>query len=44
MARPELPVYAYHLKPRFREQIRQELGQLGIRHLTALEEGQTLVL
>lgn len=44
LARPELPVYAYHLKPRFREQIRQELGQLGIRHLTALEEGQTLVL
>ena len=44
MARPELPVYAYHLKPRFRDQIRQELGQLGIRHLTALEEGQTLVL
>lgn len=44
MARPELPVYAYHLKPRFREQIRHELGQLGISHLTALEEGQTLVL
>jgi ribonuclease BN (tRNA processing enzyme) len=44
MARPELPVYAYHLKPRFRDQIRQELGQLGIPHLTALEEGQTLVL
>ncbi len=44
LAQPELPVYAYHLKPRFREQIRQELGQLGIRHLTALEEGQTLVL
>lgn len=44
LARPELPVYAYHLKPRFREQIRQELGQLGIHHLTALAEGQTLEL
>ncbi len=44
MARPDVPVYAYHLKPRFREQIRQELGQLDIRRLTALEEGQTLVL
>ena len=44
LARPELPVYAYHLKPRFREQIRQELGQLSIHHLTALEEGQTLLL
>jgi hypothetical protein len=44
LARPELPVYAYHLKTRFREQIRQEPGQLGIHHLTALEECQTLVL
>lgn len=44
LAKPEVPVYAYHLKPRFRAQIRQELGGLGIRHLTALEEGQTLVL
>ena len=44
IARPDLPVYAYHLKPRFRVQIREELGRLGIRHLTALEEGQTLVL
>jgi ribonuclease BN (tRNA processing enzyme) len=44
LARPDLPVYAYHLKPRFRQQIRQELGRLGIRHVTALEEGQTLVL
>lgn len=44
IAKPELPVYAYHLKPRFRTQIRRELGRLGIRHLTALEDGQTLVL
>lgn len=44
LARPELPVFAYHLKPRFRERIREELGQLGIQRLTALEEGQTLVL
>jgi ribonuclease BN (tRNA processing enzyme) len=44
MARPEVPVYAYHLKPRFRERIKQELGQSGIRRLAALEEGQTLVL
>ncbi len=44
IARPELPVFAYHLKPRFRDRIRQELGRLGIPQLTALEEGQTLVL
>ena len=44
MARPELPVFAYHLKPRFRDRIRQELGRLGIPQLTALEEGQTLYL
>ncbi len=42
--KPDLPVYAYHLKPRFRERIRQELGQLDLPHLSALEEGQTLIL
>ena len=37
-------VYAHHLNPRFYERIRQELGQLGIPYLTALEEGRALPL
>lgn len=42
--RPQVPVYAYHLKPRFRERIGQELKDLGIEGLSVLEEGQTLLL
>lgn len=42
IGRPDLPVYVYHLKPRFREQIRRELAQLKIPNLTVLEEGQEI--
>ena len=42
IGRPDLPVYVYHLKPRFREQIRHELAQLKIPNLTVLEEGQEI--
>ncbi|MBX3235284.1 MAG: 3',5'-cyclic-nucleotide phosphodiesterase [Nitrospiraceae bacterium] len=38
----DLPVFAYHLKPRFRERIRTELGRTGIPRVTVLAEGQTL--
>lgn len=40
----QLPVYAYHLKPPFRDQIARELKSLSIAHLSVLEEGQELVL
>jgi ribonuclease BN (tRNA processing enzyme) len=42
LGRPDVPVYIYHLKPRFREEIIGELAQLGIKHLTVLEEGQEI--
>ncbi|HKW87031.1 MAG TPA: 3',5'-cyclic-nucleotide phosphodiesterase [Nitrospiraceae bacterium] len=42
IGRPDLPVYVYHLKPRFREQIRRELAQLKIPNLRVLEEGQEI--
>ena len=42
--RPDLPVYAYHLKPRFREQIVKQLTGLGIENLTILEEGQEITV
>ncbi len=41
---PDLPVYAYHLKPRYRETIAEELGRLGIPNLEVLEEGQELTV
>ena len=44
IGRPDLPVYVYHLKPRFREQIRRELAQLKIPNLRALEEGQEITI
>ena len=40
LGRPDLPVYVYHVKPRFRQEVIRELEQLKIRHLTVLEEGQ----
>jgi ribonuclease BN (tRNA processing enzyme) len=40
LGRPDLPVYIYHLKPRFRREISRELKQLRVRNLTILEEGQ----
>ena len=38
IGRPDLPVYAYHLKPRFRSLIEAELRQLPLAQPTILEE------
>lgn len=38
----QLPVYAYHLKPRYRDNIIRELHSLGIPQLSILEEGQEI--
>lgn len=40
IGRPELPVYAYHLKPRFRNGIKRQLARCGVPNLTILDEGQ----
>ncbi len=42
VGRSDLPVFAYHLKPRFRDRIRMELARTGIPKVTVVEEGQTL--
>ena len=44
LGRPDLPVYAFHLKPRFRDHIVRELRDLRIRNLSVLEEGQELTV
>jgi hypothetical protein len=44
LSRPEVKVYAYHLKPIYRDQIFKELMQLNISNLAVLEEGQTVVV
>lgn len=44
LERPDLPVYAYHMKPMFRTQIEQEIRRFGIQRVSFLEEGQTITL
>ena len=44
LGRPDLPVYAYHMKPRYLERIRAQLADLGLARLTVLEDGMELDL
>jgi ribonuclease BN (tRNA processing enzyme) len=41
-SRPDVNIYAYHLKPIYRDQICKELLELNIPNLAVLEEGQTV--
>jgi ribonuclease BN (tRNA processing enzyme) len=40
LSRPDVRVYAYHLKPIYRDQISKELMELNMSNLAILEEGQ----
>lgn len=42
--RPDIAIYAYHLKPAYKDQIIRELGELKIPNLKICEEGQTLTI
>ena len=44
LGRSDVPVYVYHMKPRFESRIREETQNLGIPRLSILEEGQEVVL
>jgi len=44
LSRDDLSVYAYHLKPAYRDQILRELRDLSIPGLTVLEEDLTLTI
>jgi cAMP phosphodiesterase len=44
IGRPDLPLYIFHIKPQFREQILAQLNGLDIPTLTVLEEGQEITL
>jgi len=37
-------VYVYHLKPSFRDRIKEDLEALRLPNLQVLEEGQTITL
>lgn len=40
IGKPSLPVFVYHMKPRFRKQIQRQLAELKIPNLRVLEEGE----
>jgi hypothetical protein len=42
--RDDIAVYAYHLKPAYKDQILRELRELDIPGLTVLEEDRTLTI
>ncbi len=44
LGRPDLPVYAYHMKPMFRTEIKQEISRFGIERVGFLEEGQIITV
>ncbi len=44
LGRPDLPVFAYHMKPRYLAALRAQLGALGIECLTVLEDGMELTI
>jgi ribonuclease BN (tRNA processing enzyme) len=39
IGKPNLPLYIYHMKPRYLEQMRRELEQLKIKNITILQDG-----
>lgn len=44
LGRPDLPVYAYHMKPAFQGQIETQIRRLGIEQAAFLQEGQIVTL
>jgi cAMP phosphodiesterase len=44
LASPELPVYAYHMKPSYRTQIEAQIRRCGIEQVRFLEEGQVITV
>ena len=42
IGRPDLPLFIYHMKPRFRDRIAQQLTRLKIPNLHILEEDEEI--
>ena len=41
IGKPHLPLYIYHMKPRYLERIRREVKQLNVERLKILKDGET---
>jgi glyoxylase-like metal-dependent hydrolase (beta-lactamase superfamily II) len=44
LERPDLPVYAYHMKPTARNRIKEQISRLGIERVAFLEEDQIITV
>ena len=44
LGRPDIAVYAYHLKPAYKEEVMRELNELHLPSLSVLEDGQTILI
>ncbi|MBX3304102.1 MAG: 3',5'-cyclic-nucleotide phosphodiesterase [Nitrospira sp.] len=44
LERPDLPLYAYHMKPEFRNRIEEQISRLGIERVAFLQEDQIITL
>ena len=44
LERPDLPIYAYHMKPEFRHRIEEQISRLGIKRVAFLAEEQIVTL
>jgi ribonuclease BN (tRNA processing enzyme) len=42
IGRPDIPVYVYHMKPQYLEQLRTEIRRLNIPNIQMLQDGQQL--
>jgi ribonuclease BN (tRNA processing enzyme) len=42
IGKPNLPLYVYHIKPRYLKEIRRELKRLKIENLTVMKDGQII--
>ena len=42
IGKPNLPVFVYHMKPKFRREIQRQLTALKIPNLRVLEEGEVV--
>lgn len=44
LGRPDLPVYAYHMKPAYRNQIEEQISRLSLERMAFLQEDQIITL
>jgi ribonuclease BN (tRNA processing enzyme) len=44
IGRPDLPVYVYHIKPRYREAVERQLAALKMKNLRLLQEGEEITV